>query len=717
MGKYLAHSKNENDEVHYLTEHLKEASLKMQEFSNKKEFKEFFSLTGMMHDFGKYQMAFQKYLTNGGKRGSVPHASWGAALALQYKQYEAAFAIDGHHKGLPDKADLKDDCADFLGKEHSMFNEMKKVFLNEMQIQEKDLDNIQLQINATERELFIRYLFSALTDADWLDTEKHFNINNATQRESKIFDANILIDKLDKDLAGKSKEGYINELRNKVRDYAVAQSQYPAGFYSMTLPTGIGKTLASMSWALQHASKNNLKRVIIVLPFISIIDQTAKELKRIFGDEWVLEHHSNYNEDEATNHDIASENPISETTTKRLATENWDYPIIVTTTVQFFESLFSNKPSRCRKVHSIAESVVIFDEVQTLPKELVLPTLSMLRDVNKIMQVSFLFCTATQPAFEKSEKFNGIENIISLVENPKEVFEATKRVQYFPVNQYQPIDIVDLAEQVLHKGVSTLTIFNTKKQALLFYNEISKSVDYRLFHLSTNMYPAHRKRVIGEIRDCLKRKDKILVASTQLIEAGVDFDFPCVFREIAPLESIIQSAGRCNREGVMVKLGEVYIFSLEDKPRPMKQYYSLADFANTMYNGKEEILFEHDFFGEYYRKAFQLFIPEDKFQIKHNRENFNFKKVAEAYRIIDSATTPLFVLCEESRELYESIRYKPILSRADYRAMQQFSVQVYDHFMKNHFEKIGQESQGYWIWHGEYSKEHGISTENTTLIV
>jgi CRISPR-associated endonuclease/helicase Cas3 len=175
----------------------------------------------------------------------------------------------------------------------------------------------------------------------------------------------------------------------------------------------------------------NLKRIIIVLPFISIIDQTAKELKRIFGEEWVLEHHSNFNEDEEANKDIANENLVNDAYRKRLATENWDYPIIVTTSVQFFESLFGNKPSRCRKVHNISKSVVIFDEVQTLPKELVLPTLSMLKNVQKIMGTSFLFCTATQPAFEKSELFNGIENIQPLVEKPKEVFDATRRVNYF----------------------------------------------------------------------------------------------------------------------------------------------------------------------------------------------------------------------------------------------------------------------------------------------
>jgi CRISPR-associated endonuclease/helicase Cas3 len=361
--------------------------------------------------------------------------------------------------------------------------------------------------------------------------------------------------------------------------------------------------------------------------------------------------------------------------------------------------------------------VVIFDEVQTLPKELVLPTLSMLKDVQKIMGASFLFCTATQPAFEKTEKFNGIENIEPLVENPKEIFDATRRVSYHAIKNYQPVEISDLANKVKNEGVSILSIFNTKKQALLFYKEIQHYKDYKTFHLSTSMYPAHRKRVISEIRECLKNKEKILVASTQLIEAGVDFDFPCVFREIAPLESIIQSAGRCNREGKMDTPGRVFIFTLADASAPSRQYRSLANFAKGLYSGKEELLFEHGFFKEYYRKALDLFVDADKKKIEDDRKACNFKTIADKYQLIDNKTTSIFILCDESRILYESIRYKPMLSRTDFRAMQLYSVQVYDNFFKDQIGKLGREPQGYWLWHGEYSNEFGISTENPLMIV
>jgi CRISPR-associated endonuclease/helicase Cas3 len=707
---FNAHSKNKEGKIHKLSSHLFVVSEIMMTFTDDPCSKKIFYTTGILHDLGKYQVAFQNYLHEGGIKGSVPHASWGAALSTKYKQFEAAFAIDGHHKGLPDKGGLKSDLSEFEEPDHPIYNSIKADFLNEVPVNEGDLEYNDTGLRGTDKELFIRMLFSALTDADWLDTERHFDSSVSEKRKTKVFEPEYLLKKLEAELSEKSNEGHINMLRNKVRYYAISKAKSEPGFYSMTLPTGMGKTLTSLNWALHHAKHNNLKRIIIVLPFISIIDQTAKELKRIFGEEWVLEHHSNFNEDEEANKGIADETQQGEAYSKRLATENWDYPVIVTTSVQFFESLFGNKPSRCRKVHNIAQSVVIFDEVQTLPKELVLPTLNMLKNVQKVMNTSFLFCTATQPAFEKSESFNGIENIQSLVEDPKEIFDATKRVNYYAVNNYQAITITELCKKVNDGGNSTLSIFNTKKQALLFFNAVKENATCQVFHLSTSMYPAHRKAVIELIRTCLKNNKKILVSSTQLIEAGVDFDFPCVYREIAPLESIIQSAGRCNREGKMSELGDVFIFSIDGAGAPNKQYRSLAEFANCLYKEKESLLFEHDFFAEYYRKVFRLFIPEDKKNIEEARLGFNFKTVAEAYHLIENITTPVFILSNESSDLYEKIRYKPILSRTDYRAMQQYSVQVYDNFMKDNIGKIGKEPQGYWKWYGIYDRDYGISS-------
>ncbi|HOF19865.1 MAG TPA: CRISPR-associated helicase Cas3' [Bacteroidales bacterium] len=714
---WIAHSANSAGSTHSLSEHLLRVAEKMRDFSVNTGFESIFYFTGLLHDVGKYQPAFQKYLKEGGRRGSVPHASWGATLSTKYNHFEAAFAIDGHHKGLPDRGELKSDLSEIENHAHSVFSSIQSTFLNDLNLDESDLRYKDTGLRGTDKELFIRLLFSALTDADWLDTESHFNIAVSERRYGRTLDTSFLIEKLSQEINNKNKDGIINQLRNKVREYALSKAGTEPGFFSMALPTGMGKTLTSVSWALQHAQYNDMKRIIIVLPFISIIDQTAQELKRIFGDEWVLEHHSNFNVNQETDNNIADETIQDAHYTKRLAIENWDFPVIVTTSVQFFESLFGNKPTQCRKVHNIAKSVVIFDEIQTLPKEMVMPTLSMLKSVQKVMGTTFLFCTATQPAFEKYEEFDGIENIQSLVENTREVYDITRRVEYFSIENYQPVTIDKLCDKVLQQNESALCIFNTKKQTLLFFNTLKNRTTDKTYHLSTGMFPAHRKEVIRKIRISLNNNVKILVSSTQLIEAGVDFDFPTVYREIAPLESIIQSAGRCNREGKMNNPGKVYIFSLMDSGAPDKQYRSLAEFANSLYKGKEHLLFDHDFYKDYYRKILKLFIDADKKKIEDARKVFNFKSVAQSYRLIENNTTPVFVYCEASKTLYERIRYKPVLSREDYREMQQYSVQIYDNFLKENIDKLGKEEQGYWKWFGDYNNESGISTDSPVLIL
>jgi CRISPR-associated endonuclease/helicase Cas3 len=314
---------------------------------------------------------------------------------------------------------------------------MTKMFLQDIGKSEREFETVHLAFSSLQREVFIRYLFSALTDAGWFSTEKHFNETFFSARQNISLDYDYLIYLLEKNIHEKSNDGHINLLRNEVRHYALSLATGSIGFYSLGLPTGLGKTLISVTWALMHAKKYTLKRIIIVVPYLTIIDQTSAILKGIFGDQLVLEHHSGYNEEE-----VKQEHPSKEPHIKKLDTENWNYPIIVTTTVQFFDSLFSNKPKRCRKVHNISESVVIFDEVQTFPTSLVEPILSILQDIKDIMGTSFLFCTATQPAFKKRANFqNGIEHIISLVKDPVEVFGTTKRVDYKTLHAFKPLSI------------------------------------------------------------------------------------------------------------------------------------------------------------------------------------------------------------------------------------------------------------------------------------
>lgn len=716
MKEYFAHSENSRKEKHSLSKHLHQTAKFAESFAWRENFKPIFKVAGLLHDLGKYQPDFQNYLANGGRRGSVPHASWGAGYARLLKVLEASIAIDGHHKGLPDISAWKSDTNLFMLGEVSRFQNIKQDFINDAEINETDIEKLNLSLfteeQKSQREIFIRYLFSALTDSDWLSTEEHFDQDKFNMRIGAALSTDSMISKLEEEFSMKSKDGEINQLRNDARNQVLQKANMPCGFYSLALPTGLGKTLTSMAWALQHAKANNLKRIIIVLPYINIIDQTAQILKSIFGEEWVLEHHSSYNENDLNSNDeVESCSPVQER--KRLACENWDYPVIVTTTVQFFESLFSNRPSRCRKVHNMAESVVIFDEVQTLPKEIILPTLQMLKDVQAVMKTSFLFCTATQPAFEKRHGFGGISGICPLIDDPAVLYDKTKRVEYTLLNDLRSVDHSGLLEALIQAGHATLVIFNTKKGALEFYNCTRELWHWeKKYHLSTAMCPAHRKYVINNIRADLKAKKKILVVSTQLIEAGVDFDFPVVFRAMAPLEAVIQSAGRCNREGRLGELGgKVFLFKLQDGGMPSKTYAACAGHAEELIKQDINQLHGHEIFNNYYAQVIRLYVDPDKYNINAARERFDFETVNGSYHIIENVTEGLYAYnySDESRQLLHSLEYKEFLSRDDYRKMQAFTVQVYKHFIIQNGATCKTMPQGFKVWYGNYDNETGIS--------
>lgn len=716
MTVYFAHSENDKKEKHLLARHLHHTAQLAETFASCDEYRPLFRLIGLLHDLGKYQPEFQQYLEHGGQRGSVPHAKWGAGYARKLKANEISIAIDGHHKGLPDRADWQNDTNEIIHDDEPNFDDVRKAFHSDLGFDESLFSSPLLKFDySLKREIFIRYLFSALTDSDWLSTEEHFDPEKSTSRPVRSLSIEFMINKLEDEFAAKSKNGDINELRNKVRDEAVSKAESDTGFYSLALPTGMGKTLTSLVWALRHAQYNALKRIIIVLPYISIIDQTARELKRIFGEEWILEHHSSYNEGPKAATD-KHEDYSTEQKRKQLACENWDFPVIVTTTVQFFESLFSNKPSKCRKVHNIAESVVIFDEVQTIPKEIILPTLGMLNDVQAVMKTSFLFCTATQPAYEKRSGFEGITAIKPLIANPGDLYDKTKRVTYHLLDELAPVSFARLQDVVVQPNEAVLVIFNTKKVALTFFS-LMKSGDTwsACYHLSTAMCPHHRKTAIQQIRDDLTAKRKILVVSTQLIEAGVDFDFPLVFRALAPLEAIIQSAGRCNREGLLNqcgKLGNVYLFLLDDARYPNKTYQACAGYAAELLQSDIDQIYSHNVFEKYYASVFNLYIDQAKQQaIIEARKTFNFETVNDCYHYLDDHSEGLFIYNynDESRQLLHRLQGKKFLSRDDYRAMQPYTVQAYANFIHQNREDVKTSPHGFKIWYGNYDPATGIS--------
>ena len=719
MREFFAHSENNQGEKHLLKNHLLETALSIKSFALSENLRELFYLAGLLHDVGKFQDGFQEYLEKG--KPKTPHAAIGAYIAHDmFKKYlPLPFVIKGHHAGLPDKQDLVDDI-----KFYEDYSDLVNILKNRFNQTIGNIDakrKIELT-NSLELECLTRLLFSSLTDSDWLDTEKHFSKDKFETRKSQTLDYDNLLDSLKKEFAKLPIKGKINELRTQAREEAAILASESTGFFSLQLPTGLGKTLTSVYWAILHAKKNKLKRIIIVLPYINIIDQTAVILKNVFGEENVIEHHSGIIDDDINYADESSDNrPESY---KRLACENWDAPIIVTTSIQFFESLFSNKSFKCRKNHNIFESVVIFDEIQTLPKHLAEPTIVMLRNVATFKKTSFLFCTATMPAFAKRDDFDGIEAITPLIKNPKIYFDETQRVQYKLLNELKPTTLEIVAENILKEHESYLVIVNTKAVAKELFQKILIGENTKqCYHLSTAMCPDHRKKTISHIIASLKNDRRIAVISTQLVEAGVDFDFPTVYRAMAPLDAVIQAAGRCNRNDKLQGMkGNVVLFKLEKQKMPDATYSACADITEVSIKDDIDTLYELDSFERYYKTVISLLVDADKYKINEERKNFNFKTVSQQYKIIDEATVPLFIAkySVESNlllnELLYEVKHYRFINRDLYRKLQQYSVQVYPNFLTKYnsqFEKIG---DTILIWYGGYDLNLGLSPEEIETV-
>ena len=709
--KYIAHSENGNGEEQTIKQHSEGVADIMKSFALTDEYADIYAYCGLLHDVGKYSEGFQRYIRAGGEK--EPHAKWGAYMAKNDRLINIAFSVFGHHMGLPNRDTMFEtfiQCENEKGK----WLEIQRSLRNDgMCIPPCDNAPFNRIDGNTAKELFVRMLYSSLVDADSLDTERHFQEEQYNARPRLILDVDALLDALNYKLSSFSHNSPLNGLRTEVRLYAQSLAEEPQGCFSMTLPTGMGKTLCSLNWALHHAKvHSNIKRIVIVLPFLSIIDQTAKELKSIFKDhDVILEHHSNViYEGKESEEEYYCKDP------KQLATENWDYPIVVTTTVQFFESLFSNQRSKCRKLHNLQDSIVIFDEIQTLPVHLAECTMKMLNDMLHLCRCSILFCTATQPNFQTRSDFKGIDHIVPLVENPMAIFAATKRVEYYPIADYEVQSIDSIAQKVCEEKESVLIVCNTKKKAKALFDSIKEKGNMQVLHLSTNMCQKHRMAVVDKVKGKLKNGEKLILCSTQLIEAGVDMDFPIVFRELAPLESIIQSAGRCNREGKLEK-GKVFLFQLEEKGQPSAEYKTFTQFAQLCYHNNENRLTDADFYAEYYTDIVKLYAPEDI--ITPKREKLMFQDVADKYHIIDSSATSLFVYRynEESLQLYKEITCKDYLSRKDYQQIAQYCVQVYSKFERDNSDKIAETTNGVKVWSGAYSEEFGLSNEEEIFCI
>ncbi len=601
INLFYAHStkKSDKSDWQFLRYHLSNVGELAEGFAAAFNCAEYGKTAGLLHDLGKYTAEFQRRLE--GKHPRVDHATWGAKIAIdKYGAcgYFVAYNIAGHHAGLAN-GDFRDDQKLTPLKKRCenanlpILNLAWQTEIEPLLLQELAIPPLKTKTGFVcfQQTFLSRMIFSCLIDADRLDTEKFCQAaeNLPLSARGDYPSLTELKTQFDQSLnAFQQNDSDINQKRSAILSTVRHNAKtLEAGLFSLTVPTGGGKTLTSMAFALDHAEAKQKRRIIYVIPFTSIIEQNADVFRKQFGESYqhaIIEHHSAFN-------DVDIKNPDSRTKLK-MAMENWDAPIIVTTAVQFMESLFSNRPSDCRKLHRIANSVIILDEAQTLPLDLLRPCMAAIDELVKNYGCSIVLCTATQPALlEKEDGFKGgFQNVRELAQsdsiNPEQLYKDFQRVSVSHIGELDDAEII----KKLQDNKQILCIVNTRKQAQLLYQGIANLEGS--FHLSTYMCAVHRKAVLKIIRETLKAGKSCRVVSTSLIEAGVDVDFPCVMRSDAGLDSIAQAAGRCNREGKNKKEdSHVWIFTAKDHKQPheletyaskMKEVMDIAEFKDDL---------------------------------------------------------------------------------------------------------------------------------------
>lgn len=715
--KYYAHSLKDKPKSEWQTleEHSVNVAKLAETFAMQFKSSNYVRNAAFLHDMGKADARFQGYLLRENglddsnyDSGHVNHSSAGASFAEEKFGHCAgrilAYLIAGHHAGLPDWYSCETGASALSVRLNEGKENLKHIESYIIEA-EKDLAKKMIPPEFARRQehahLWIRMLFSCLVDADFLDTEKFMSAKVYKQRIEAGFapleelkrSFDIHMNNLIKSVS--DPDTVVNAVRQEVLAACRNTAQKQSGIFSLTVPTGGGKTLSGMAFALGHAVNHKKIRIIYVIPYTSIIEQTVAILRNIFGNENVIEHHSNLD-------------PEKETPRSRLASENWDAPVIVTTNVQFFESLYAAKPSRCRKLHNIINSVVILDEAQLLPPQLLTPCVDIMNQLVRNYGVTIVLSTATQPALANLDK------PIEIISQEMKLFERLKRTNFnIPFDLNTPDNWQSIAEQLMqHKQV--LCVVNTRRDCYDLFRLMSEGT----IHLSALMCGEHRSKVISNIKQRLKDGLLVRVVSTQLVEAGVDIDFPVVFRALCGLDSINQSAGRCNREGKLCeegKLGEVNIFippkstprgllrKGEDKTRELFSlgiYFSQPDAIKRYFN-----LFYASVNNTGSR--FYDWLVKDV----NPKVNIQFRTAAAEFKLIDDqAQRPVFVRYGNSEKWIKQVRaIGP--TRENMRRLQRYAVNL----SKNSFDKANAEGlledlwKGeYWLWSPKYNEVIGL---------
>jgi CRISPR-associated helicase Cas3/CRISPR-associated endonuclease Cas3-HD len=683
---YFAHSANRVGHWHRLATHLSAVSELAGEFAAGTMWVDEARLAGLLHDLGKYGDLFQKRLK--GHASGLDHWSAGAWAALEQRCVAAAMAIQGHHIGLQylSLVDLKRLDPRWLT-DHPQ----------PLRLTAPDLDTLKSRIvmdglappqvvqpmlgksiaSSVSAMLDLRMLFSTVVDADYLDTEAHFegdasgkHYRSAGPKLNPACALKAVLANIDQ-LAEKTTASMdVQDVRRELLKACLRGAESGPGQFTLTAPTGSGKTLAMLAFALAHAARNGLDRVIIVIPYLTITEQTAAIYQSIFspmfGKEFVLEHHSLAGTGEERFQQDNEGEPGQATHAerrRRLLAENWDAPLVVTTSVQLLESLFSNRPAACRKLHRLQRAVILFDEAQTLPVHLAVPTLAALSHLSATYRSSIVFATATQPAFAHLD--NAVRSARTPGWNPNEIvhgntalFAPMKRVEVTWGSPDSPVSWDDIAEKI-ERSRQALCIVNLKRHAKTLWEKLGDSAP---LHLSTYLCAAHRQDVLSDVRARLAANNPVRLIATQCVEAGVDVSFPAVMRAWGPLDAINQAKGRCNREGLCVGLGQLHVFLPEDEAYPPGGYEQATQVAKMLFrrHGAAGMhLNDPAFITAYYRELYNL---AGVAEAKESTEIFgairagSFPDVARFYRLIKKDAVNVLVPYGLQLSLFDDLR-------------------------------------------------------------
>jgi CRISPR-associated endonuclease/helicase Cas3 len=734
--EYIAHVRKNRDgswaKPQLLPEHLNGTARLAEIFAAKFQSTQWGKAAGLAHDVGKGRLVWQNYLRvkSGffdaeahleGKPGKMPHAVHGAKLVEELFGKGLgrilAYCIAGHHAGLPDWSNAEGTGQAALRFQESQVKDLKEVaalISDDLALARPEIPPWKFT-EGLDLSLWIRMLYSCLVDADFLDTELYMEEDKAKNRGGycSIAELEGRFHQFSKRLDDTSEDTYVNSIRREIRDKCIRMADESQGVFSLSVPTGGGKTLSSLAFGLAHARKHQLDRIIYVIPYTSIIEQNANVFRSVLGEDQVVEHHSSLDEDD-------------ETPQSRLAAENWDAPLIVTTSVQFFESLFAAKPSRCRKLHNIVKSVVVLDEAQLVPVEYLAPLLEALQLLVDHYQVSLVISTATQPAFGEctveGKPFKGLKNIKEIMgkrDAIRKLFDSLKRVEVeLPQKPDEPTSWEEIATE-LRQYDQVLCVVSDRGSCRELYNLMPEGT----YHLSALMCGQHRSETIEKIKQKLKDEEPVRVISTQLVEAGVDFDFPVVYRAFAGLDSIAQAAGRCNREGKMLpEFGKVVIFNAPKKA-PAGILRKAADTASGILATSPKDPLEYSLFEQYFKELYWKANSLDKEGIislltPDQREcGIYFRTAAAKFKMIDdSGQKTVLVRYGESEKWIDQLKLSGP-ERWLMRKLQRYAVNIRD----NDFNRMLQRGSLEAVQPGiyaltssiEYSEQIGLLVDET----